>query len=1218
MMNQFTNEMLKISVGQISQTIGFHGIYSTPLDVLCDLLHRYLTEVCRLTHRYTEHFGRSEPNLDDLGLAFLDMGISVSELEEYVNNVDCSPFPHLLPSLPVPRTSNLNFLKPGAREILSRPIHIHEHLPPMYPEKEEEELDVKVSPSLDEAMGDGSSPTSSPQPAIKRSSDSDISPAKKAKYSLDDEGQPVREIVSVMMTTSGFISSAREGKLPEARCPNIPMATPRCSSPSVAAAAGKKKLTVEKLIRQKNNQGIIVRSMPNKPPRPLKVKVKDKSGNKGLKIPKMPPSRPSSHSQTGNPSIPGASPLPPKLKMPTPKVSGPKIPPSKPPTSKVSTSNSTVTKASPPKMSTPKVSTPKTSTPKIKVPKPPKTSKSEAKKPSTPKSKDVGKECDPKKIKKEKEPGKKNKESKKEKDPMKLKENKKEKECRKEKEAKKEKEIKKEKENKKEKERERELIMALASSSAVTVTSIPAPNKSQDLSLQEKAEGKSKLSIFKKINKVKDIKDQDRSGERDAQQSRDSSPDLMIDETPSRIGQRRPPEDLNIMDNPNRRLDTTVDDMVRSPGDFSSYQDDLSPPGTPSTPRTPEIPHMPIHKTPEKRKGKEKIKEKRPRKDRSKSPKCGFSPGHREVCEFETPERPKTPEVGLPLEDLVGPSTAPFSIPPFPTAPGFIPPFSRFPFIHPFSGPPHRPGLPHPPMPDLRLHPHPFLPRPPIKRQLEDDHLSSLDDPENLERPLTPRHTRDSSPLPITSHSSPLRSPSPIQLPATPPRPRTPAHHSPPPMPRIKPERLDKSDKEKKKEHKKDKKEKEKEKEKDKVKKKKDKKDKEKEKEKSDKKKEKEKTKQDKKEKKIKKEKDEGSSVPRITMKLPSTTGSSPPCPGTSRPMDTTATPKLVIKPVVKHEDDVPVTKPPPTSSGSHDDQPGSPEIAKFSALITRPPRSQQKKGESPPVVPVLKIKDVQNPIVKQKEGKDQGHSQTKAKEVKEVPPLKIRNPTTTTPKPQATPKLPPLSKPLTTSKQSATTKLPTTAKPLSMPKPPTMSKLSEEKKTPGNKKVREKKEKKEKKSKDVPQALATSVPPTVGPNSTAVSGTSGGGADLSFPGQMVPASVPIISPPPDTPKSSKKQEIKSTGLLTETVGPIGHFVDDQGNEVWICPTCGKQDDGSPMIGCDTCDDWYHWVCVGIQVPPNDDVNWYCPRCLSQHKQRGPPPEKKKRGRKKK
>lgn len=36
---------------------------------------------------------------------------------------------------------------------------------------------------------------------------------------LEEEGRPLREISSVMMTTSGFLSPAREGKLPEARTP---------------------------------------------------------------------------------------------------------------------------------------------------------------------------------------------------------------------------------------------------------------------------------------------------------------------------------------------------------------------------------------------------------------------------------------------------------------------------------------------------------------------------------------------------------------------------------------------------------------------------------------------------------------------------------------------------------------------------------------------------------------------------------------------------------------------------------------------------------------------------------------------------------------------------------------------------------------------------------------------------------------------------------------
>lgn len=64
------------------------------------------------------------------------MGISITDLEEYVSYVDPVSFPHKIPKVPVPMLSDLNFLKPGARENLSRPLHIHEHLPPMHPDKE--------------------------------------------------------------------------------------------------------------------------------------------------------------------------------------------------------------------------------------------------------------------------------------------------------------------------------------------------------------------------------------------------------------------------------------------------------------------------------------------------------------------------------------------------------------------------------------------------------------------------------------------------------------------------------------------------------------------------------------------------------------------------------------------------------------------------------------------------------------------------------------------------------------------------------------------------------------------------------------------------------------------------------------------------------------------------------------------------------------------------
>uniref|UniRef100_A2ASX9 Transcription initiation factor TFIID subunit 3 n=1 Tax=Mus musculus TaxID=10090 RepID=A2ASX9_MOUSE len=59
---------------------------------------------------------------------------------------------------------------------------------------------------------------------------------------------------------------------------------------------------------------------------------------------------------------------------------------------------------------------------------------------------------------------------------------------------------------------------------------------------------------------------------------------------------------------------------------------------------------------------------------------------------------------------------------------------------------------------------------------------------------------------------------------------------------------------------------------------------------------------------------------------------------------------------------------------------------------------------------------------------------------------------------------------------------------------------------------------------------------------------------------------------------------------------------DEWGNQIWICPGCNKPDDGSPMIGCDDCDDWYHWPCVGIMAAPPEEMQWFCPKCANKIK----------------
>lgn len=149
------------------------------------------------------------------------MGINMSEILEYVNFVDPILPAIEVPKIPIPKESHFNFLKPGSKEVLTRPVHIHEHLPPLNP-PEEETLYTNGEKEID-VVGFGLNGDD----IFKRPAENacENPTAKKAKS--EEEGRATREISSVMMTTSGFISPAREGKLPETRPPKLPEEFPK-------------------------------------------------------------------------------------------------------------------------------------------------------------------------------------------------------------------------------------------------------------------------------------------------------------------------------------------------------------------------------------------------------------------------------------------------------------------------------------------------------------------------------------------------------------------------------------------------------------------------------------------------------------------------------------------------------------------------------------------------------------------------------------------------------------------------------------------------------------------------------------------------------------------------------------------------------------------------------------------------------------------------------
>jgi len=90
---------------------------------------------------------------------------------------------------------------------------------------------------------------------------------------------------------------------------------------------------------------------------------------------------------------------------------------------------------------------------------------------------------------------------------------------------------------------------------------------------------------------------------------------------------------------------------------------------------------------------------------------------------------------------------------------------------------------------------------------------------------------------------------------------------------------------------------------------------------------------------------------------------------------------------------------------------------------------------------------------------------------------------------------------------------------------------------------------------------------------------------------------------------SSQSLELESS-VVSETVSLTTPIQPESvpAVQVWYCPACSRPDDGSPMVGCDKCDGWFHWPCVNMTAPPPDDQDWFCPSCL----------KKTQRGRKKK
>ncbi|EPY72642.1 ATP synthase subunit gamma, mitochondrial-like protein [Camelus ferus] len=136
MCESYSRSLLRVSVAQICQALGWDSVQLSACHLLTDVLQRYLQQLGRGCHRYSELYGRTDPILDDVSEAFQLMGVSLHELEDYIHNIEPVTFPHQIPSFPVSKNNVLQFPQPGSKDAEERKEYIPDYLPPIVSSQE--------------------------------------------------------------------------------------------------------------------------------------------------------------------------------------------------------------------------------------------------------------------------------------------------------------------------------------------------------------------------------------------------------------------------------------------------------------------------------------------------------------------------------------------------------------------------------------------------------------------------------------------------------------------------------------------------------------------------------------------------------------------------------------------------------------------------------------------------------------------------------------------------------------------------------------------------------------------------------------------------------------------------------------------------------------------------------------------------------------------------
>ena len=103
---------------------GFSFAEKAAIESLLEMIQSLITEIGRTSQSYCEHGGRTEPNIADVDIALIVLGIDVDSIPEYGKRSDRVVFPT---PTQAPRIATHKILQAGEKKPLSS--YIPDHFP---------------------------------------------------------------------------------------------------------------------------------------------------------------------------------------------------------------------------------------------------------------------------------------------------------------------------------------------------------------------------------------------------------------------------------------------------------------------------------------------------------------------------------------------------------------------------------------------------------------------------------------------------------------------------------------------------------------------------------------------------------------------------------------------------------------------------------------------------------------------------------------------------------------------------------------------------------------------------------------------------------------------------------------------------------------------------------------------------------------------------------